>query len=92
MLIHCEKCNVEVKRGSWFNHLKSKTHMENDLDQIIKLIAHIKLCEQCNVQISSSGWSAHLKSKIVYRVSLISLEKYAKNVMLKLEADLGIIT
>ena len=63
MLMHCEKWNVEVKRCSWFNHLRSKRHMENNPGQTVKLTGHIKLCEQCNVQIRANSWSAHLKSK-----------------------------
>ena len=36
MSMRCEKYNVEVTCTSWAQHLKSKTHMENDPDQTVK--------------------------------------------------------
>ena len=63
MTVQCEKCNVEVKTRSWYDHLKSRNHLENDPDQTMKPSGYIKLCEKCNVQIRPSGWEADLKSK-----------------------------
>ena len=55
----CEKCNVEIAltRTAWFNHIKSKTHPENEPDN------SRKLCEKCNIEMEALHWTKHLKSK-----------------------------
>ena len=55
----CEKCNIEIAltRNAWLNHIKSKTHLENETDK------SRKLCEKCNLEVEALNWSDHLKSK-----------------------------
>jgi hypothetical protein len=67
----CKICNTEIASNSWSRHLKSKTHLENNPDEIIKPIRpkiyemSTRLCEKCNVEISLShnAWLNHINSE-----------------------------
>jgi hypothetical protein len=56
---------------NWPQHLRSKTHLENNPDEIIKPIKPIlnnvsrMWCEKCNVEIAlrRNAWLNHIKSK-----------------------------
>jgi hypothetical protein len=62
-MIRCEKCDVEVTRVGWSQHLKTGKHMENDPNQTIKPLGHTRLCEVCNVNVNRGGWDFHIKSE-----------------------------
>jgi hypothetical protein len=56
----CKKYNVEIAHANcntWLNHIKSKTHLENEHDN------SRKLCEKCDIEVETRCWSKHLKSK-----------------------------
>jgi hypothetical protein len=50
---HCAKCDAEITKSNWSNHLKSRKHLENDPDQTIKPGRHrtsnmpTKRCAAC---------------------------------------------
>jgi hypothetical protein len=88
--ILCEIRNLEIEKQGWTTHLKSKTHQENDPDQTAKPFGQARLCEKCNVIVVRNAWDAHLRVEGIWKANLANLEKYVKNVMLKLQplADL----
>ena len=47
MTERCEKCDVEVVRIRWLQHLKTEVHLKNDPNQTIKPFRYTKLCEKC---------------------------------------------